>query len=856
MIEIFGNPIFLAIFGPILGTLIILIGKSIWTRSKKKNHSLRNSSHDYAKSYRERHGQLKAACVGLKEHIPLDNIYVDVKFLNQKSTSENGTLEDIEMALREKSKETSESSSDERQDAMRVAYDEQYLMVLGGPGVGKSTFLRKVGLEALKGKSGNFEHELVPVFFELKRFTLEQFDIETLIIQEFKICGYPYPEQMVKTTLESGNLLILLDGLDEVPAANVDNFVDKIRNFVEQHHQIRFIISSRIEMNIGASTEFTKVKITDFDDSQIETFLNNWFSSTSNEYQSQLENRPTTANLCWGTLNLREHQAIKELVRNPLLLTLLCADYETSEDFPRNRAELYERTLNIFLEEWQGEKHVSPTLLDSQKLDVLDKKLLLSEIAANNFEEDQLLFKKEELISQIKDYCDKNSITLSTSDSRKVFESIVVEHGFFVEQANSVYSFLHLTFQEYLTGNYFVRTQSISKLVTEHLHDERWREVFLFAAELMLAEADGLLVKMESEASKSINTDGLKALFQWAKCITNPSDIQGNRIAKPTFAVRQFFALWIFNKINEKVKDIDNRYPNLKIDCKSRSYLEYISQKHDADQECDQEGNYTRTISYDIYRNLHKYLDKERDADIYQDLNVYRNLHQPLYRNLHVDPDIILYRNQAIHGVYSHEFHHGYDFYRPLHQNLHYEIYEILHPDYNQDFKLYIYLYLYLFQDLDYMFMDQNFNLTLDLYHDLYRYIEPDCYTFIFTKFWNRFERELDRRISFIEYMDDAKIFKEMDLQRVLLRINEQRKFIEAVREGKSVNPPEESIHDTWISVLEITDDMLAISTQEMLNYIRYLRAMKLIYDCKKVARDVAPDMWLKIEDRLLVTDF
>ena len=127
---------------------------------------------------------------------------------------------------------------------------------------------------------------------------------------------------------------------------------------------------------------------------------------------------------------------------------------------------------------------------------------------------------------------------------------------------------------------------------------------------------------------------------------------------------------------------------------------------------------------------------------------------------------------------------------------------------------------------------------------------------FIFTKFWNRFERELDRRISFIEYMDDAKIFKEMDLQRVLLRINEQRKFIEAVREGKSVNPPEESIHDTWISVLEITDDMLAISTQEMLNYIRYLRAMKLIYDCQKVARDVAPDMWLKIEDRLLVTDF
>ena len=41
---------------------------------------------------------------------------------------------------------------------------EQYLMLLGGPGVGKSTFLRKVGLEALKGENRNFEHECIPVF--------------------------------------------------------------------------------------------------------------------------------------------------------------------------------------------------------------------------------------------------------------------------------------------------------------------------------------------------------------------------------------------------------------------------------------------------------------------------------------------------------------------------------------------------------------------------------------------------------------------------------------------------------------------------------------------------------------------
>ena len=839
----------------ILIAAVLWILKEISGWVKKRYQRSKNASHDYEKSYREYHGQLEVSCVEMEAPILLDDVYVSVQFLDEKSMSKYGTLENIEGAFREESKSDSGSSSGERQDGMRVANDEQYLMVLGGPGVGKSTFLRKVGLEALKGKEGNFAYECTPVFLELKKFTENSIDIKVLITKEFEICGYPDPAEMTEMALKSGILLILLDGLDEVPDANVDNVVHKVQDFVNQYRQNRFIISSRRAVNIGASTQFANVEVADFDDSQIKRYIYNWFTSIFNESTRRLDGEITTADLCWGTLNASEHQATKELVRNPLLLTFLCLVYGKTHNFPRNRAALYEKALNIFLEKWPDEKHVSRDLSISQYLNIWDEEHLLSEIAAKNFEEDCLLFKENELVDQIKEFGERNSITLSKVDARNILKSITAEQGFFVERISGIYSFPHLTFQEYLTANYFVRTQSIQRLVTDHLHDRRWREVFLFTAELV-SEADSLLVEMESEASKSVNTNGLKALFQWAKRITNPSDIQGNRIAKPTFAVRQFFTLWIFNKMSEKVRDINNRYPNLKIDCRSREYLEYLSQTHSSDQEYDQEENYTRTISYDIYRNLHKYLDKERDADIYQDLNVYRNLHQPLYQNLHFDPDIILYTNQTLHGEYSHEFHNGYDFYRPLHQNLHYDIYEILHPDYNQDFKLYIYLYLYLFQELDYVFNNQHFNLTLDLYHDLYQYIELDCYIPIFTKFGNRLERELDRRISFIEYMDDAKIFKEVNLQQVLLRINEQRKFIKAVREEKSVNPPERSIHDTWISVLGITDDMLMISPQEIQSYVRYLRAMKLIFECKKVACHVPPDIWQEIEDRLLVADF
>ena len=130
-----------------------------------------------------------------------------------------------------------------------------------------------------------------------------------------------------------------------------------------------------------------------------------------------------------------------------------------------------------------------------------------------------------------------------------------------------------------------------------------------------------------------------------------------------------------------------------------------------------------------------------------------------------------------------------------------------------------------------------------------------DCYPLICYKFGDQFEKELDKRITFIEHMEQAKIFEGVDLQRMAQRFNEQRKFINAAREGNFVKPPEESIHDTWCSVLGITDDMLAISSQEMRSYVYYLRAVDLIVACKEAARRVTPEIWKQIENQFLTWD-
>ena len=753
----------------------------------KLEAKIANAWHQYDKNYRDRHGQLKVFCVGMRKPIPLDEVYVGVQFLNQHTASHYSSSEDVEQVFRERGRRLFSSTSGERRNGTQVANDEQYLMLLGGPGVGKSTFLRKVGLEALKRKNGNFEHECIPVFLELKRFTEDQIDIETLITNEFEICGFPHPEELTQTALKSGDLLILFDGLDEAPRSNVDNVIGKIGDFVDRYSQNRFITSCRIAAYKGGFTRFTEVEMADFDDGQIEAYIKNWFASTPDPHLYQLDESMETADRCWEMLNASEHSATKELARNPLLLTLLCMVYDISQNLPRNRAALYEKALDVFLEEWAAEKRVHQGVSMNLYLDIADEKRMLSEIAAKNFEENRLFFSKDELITQIREFGEGNANTPETFKAPKIFDTILVDQGLFVERVRNSYSFSHLTFQEYLTAKYIVRdTRSIRGLVKKHLHDEQWREVFLLTSGLM-HEADDLLKAMEAEAARSINTNRLKTLFQWAKRITNTSDNQYGRLAKREFVINRFFLLRSLNKVYETIKHKISPLQNF--DC---------------------------------------------DLDFHLSLGLYRCLDHNLYE----DFDTFQYHNLYGEDLDAFQYH-------SLYEDLDYYLDSDSHGDRDIDRYLTFYLQRAPNEDLSIDFYEP-------LYHDFYRYMDTELLSFLLPKVGDRFDRELSVRVKLTEFIEKMKIFKDVDLQRMVQRFNAQREFIKAVEKRESVEPPAKSIHNTWLAVLGITDDMLAISYEEMDSYLQYLRAVDLIVASKEAAGRVSPKVWHKIENRLL----
>ena len=78
-----------------------------------------------------------------------------------------------------------------------------------------------------------------------------------------------------------------------------------------------------------------------------------------------------------------------------------------------------------------------------------------------------------------------------------MLKSIEAQHGLLIERARGIYSFSHLTFQEYFTARRFVDSADLQNLV-DYITEKYWLEVFLLASGMM-QPADALLCGMKKK---------------------------------------------------------------------------------------------------------------------------------------------------------------------------------------------------------------------------------------------------------------------------------------------------------------------------------------------------------------------
>lgn len=491
----------------------------------------------YADRYTARYGEIRL--LGMKQGFPLESIYTKVRFLDELSIHNFSSIETLEKAFRDTPSRRLQDDASVTLESLPVINENQYLMVLGKPGAGKTTFVRCVGLEALRGEQSNLTHRCIPVLLELKRFDIDSVDLTQAISKELSDFGFPCSAQFTIDLLEQGKLLVLLDGLDEIPKEVQDVVIEAIQAFTTRYDQNRYIVSCRVAAYRSTLNRFRDIEIADFDDAQIQRFMENWFRCSGD---ADIE----TAAACWESLNYPGNSASKELAHNPLLLAFLCRAYDREKGFPRDRATLYRKALDSLLKDWSIEKRLQQAPIHQEFHSEVEK-ALLSEIAFKGFVNNQLFFIRQELVDSIKAFASDVVEKPRALNSMAVLDAIAIQQGILVERAEDIYSFSHLTLQEYLVARHISQNPAILKgIVEQHACDQRWREVFLLLSG-SLGNSDELLQCIETACARYVQQGKPRALLDWADKITRDSTSGMLPAAKRAIAIA-----WAINLILNK----------------------------------------------------------------------------------------------------------------------------------------------------------------------------------------------------------------------------------------------------------------------------------------------------------------
>ena len=272
-------------------------------------------------------------------------------------------------------------------------------MLLGKPGAGKTTFLQHLALECIQG---NFKADCIPVFIFLRTFVVQAKEC-----QDFSLLGYlerfwrnyNLSLEQITTLLQQGKVLILLDGLDEIPPEYEQLIFQQIQQFSQLYYQNSFVITCRLAGEQYRFNGFTYVELADFNPTQVEIFAQRWFVATAQDVKTGQHK----AQQFLEQLQDKNNQAIRELVTTPILLNLICSVFQERLSFPDKRARLYQEGLDILIVRWDRSRGIERDRAYNN-LALADKIKLLSQIAAVNFEQGNYFFETDQLLQTIADY--------------------------------------------------------------------------------------------------------------------------------------------------------------------------------------------------------------------------------------------------------------------------------------------------------------------------------------------------------------------------------------------------------------------------------------------------------------------
>lgn len=376
------------------------------------------------------------------------------------------------------------------------------IVVKGEAGSGKSTLLRWSALKAAAMEKEARWSGKLPFLIRLRDYQEGSLPKpEEFPVFLGKQLGSP-PADWVVNLLNTGNALVLIDGIDEMPWSNREKARNEVTGFVQCYPSVDWIITSRpaaIEKNWLKNLDFVEVEIRSMSDQARNNFIRRWHEAVYQKFREMgtlVEDIDSYADLLIQTLDLRPE--IARLATNPLLCASMCAlNFSKGKRLPETLRTVCSELCSMLLKDRDDESSLTdPSPLAYQKLNSEQRRSLVSDLSYRMVfnRESQIADQRFEMIvrSSLRQLRDIQN----EQDYKDVCRGLIERSGLLRRPKAGSVEFIHNTFKEYLAGELFAKIGDYGALADNALKSG-WNEVILFAVRADVPNfADELVKKL------------------------------------------------------------------------------------------------------------------------------------------------------------------------------------------------------------------------------------------------------------------------------------------------------------------------------------------------------------------------